>query len=293
MHEAQLWALVDLGGSLGAAAAAQIVHLEKARAKERLLDAMLSKPDDYNLCVNGIGVALKPFITEDDALKVANWAESLQDRFEEGDDLVGFQAGAAKLLEHLDIDYTAEILLKDKDELHHNNLKTEIMCDLLGNLKTTAALRLASDLLLKGAKQAVITIFFICKYSSSRKLDYGHFNSAHVSLMLETIYDEDSWSFDTLSLVCSGRRDLATLVKNEAIKQEGLARAILLYCTEPSNEALIFNALEELVANGVGLSKRIPLELNELNWEGKEGLLTELVQLRDARLVDALLVTWN
>ena len=48
------------------------------KVKDELLQLLVDRRDDFNLCANGVGPALKPFAEDSDVERIAAWADSIE-----------------------------------------------------------------------------------------------------------------------------------------------------------------------------------------------------------------------
>lgn len=295
VHEPHLRSLIKCGSSLGAAAVLRLVELKGAEVKDELLRLLVDHCMDYNLCCNGVASALKPFATDEDAMKIAAWADFLQSNVANasGDELMGFTSGAADFLAGIDL------LVIQRDILPLNKLsvlpeiRTKIVCDILRDWHTTAALDFAGELLLRGVKDAVFAVYFIFKHSSPEsELSLASFSSAHIDMLLSILNSEDeNWAIDSLECICAARPDLAELVEQRASKKSGIEKAALLHCVSPADFTLVFQALEELIGMSEEERQKQAMQIFKrikFDWTGKEDLFVQLLKLRDMQLASAL-----
>lgn len=297
VHEPQLRRLMELGNTLGAAAVKRLAKLKGAAAKEELLQLLFDARDDFNYCWSGIGPALKPFATNDDARKVAAMADSIQDMLlpdSDADDAGGFRSGAAEFLAGLDLAIVWQALFQEPDAGRASDVRIEILCSILEKHHSTAALNLAGELLLRGVNKAAVAIYFISRFSKPDcDLSWVTFTSDHIDRLESIIDDSDEdWGLDALQCVCAARQDLAELVTARASKKSGIVKAALLYCASHNEITPVFEALRELTRMSEEQRCEQPTHLLksiELNWAGKEDLFVALLRLRDPALVIALL----
>jgi len=295
-HEPQLRVLMKCRNSIGAAAVTRLVELKGASVKDELLQSLVEARNDYNYCCNGIASALQPLATPDDARKIVALADSIKDEIPPGaDDEVahGFTSGAARFLSGLDVAVIREAFLpKDKSE-PLSEVRARILCDFLREQRSTDALDLAGELLLRGIDKAATAMYFISNFSTpDDHLSWTTFSREHVDCLVLRLNEEDeSWGLRALKCLCEGRPDLAEVVRARAQQATGVLKAALLHCAS-ADSAHVFEALTELIGMGVEERGREPthlLDQVELNWAGREALFVQLLRLRDARLAFALL----
>lgn len=295
-HEIQLRALIKCGSSLGSAAASRLIALKGAEVKDELLQLLLDSSADFNFG-QSLGHALKPLATEVDAGKLAAWAISIQETVtpeSNEDNTAGFTSGAAAFLSGLDLSVIQREFLPSDQSTEVPRIHARILCNILQQHHTTAALDLAGELLLRGIDKAAVTIYFISKFGKAGKeLSWASFTEAHVN-RLETIMGDpnDYWGSNALQTLCAARPDLADVVKQRASKNSILEKAILLYCILPSDPTPIFQALGEFIKmSSEERRQQLVQKLAgiRLDWAGKENLFVQLLRLRDERLASALM----
>lgn len=296
-HEPHLRTLIKCGSSLGAAAVLRLVELKGAEVKDELLRLLVDHRGDYNLCCNGIGDALKPFATDDDAKKIAAWADSIEGKVTpESDDAdtEGFICGAAAFLGGLDLSVIRREFLPQDESVDIPEIRARILCDILREYHSTAALDFAGDLLLRGVKEATVAIYFISEHAEPGcELSWASFTVAHVD-RLEAILDDsdEPWGLDALRSLCAARPDLAEVIKQRASRKSGIHKAALLYCVSPADFTPVFQALGELIEMSDKERQEQPIRLLEhieFDWTGREELFVQLLRQRDMQLALALL----
>jgi hypothetical protein len=298
VHEPQLRKLIDLGDTLGAAAVSRLVAMKGADVKDELLQLLVDHMDDYNLCSNGIAVALRPFATDEDAKKIATWADSIQSIvvLDSDKDTDGFTTGAAQFLAGLDLSVIRQEFLPQDEKEKTPEIRARIICRLLEHHKTTAALEFAGELLLRDVKEAAFTIYLISAYPEPDcKPSWASFTAAHVSQLVSFLdvpdVPDECWELKALERLCAARLDLAELVKQEAMKKSGIAKASLLYCVSPADLTLVFEATAELIEMSEEKRRTEPIRLLrqiEFDWKGREQLFVQLLRLRDIQLASVL-----
>lgn len=295
-HIPQLRTLIKCGDSIGASAVSRLVELKGAEVKDEILRLLLDKRDDFNLCNNGIGPALRPFATDEDATKIVEWADSIEGMVTpdtDVDDLGGFTNGAAEFLAGLDLSIIRQAFLPTDESVKIPEIRAQILCDILRMGGSTPELDFAGELLLKDIKEAAIAIYFISGFGKpDRSLSWDSFTVAHVDRLETnlTILGE-SWELDALKSLCIARPDLAEVVKQRALNKAGIAKAVRLYCASPADLTPVFQALSELIEMSAQDREEQPLhilERIEFDWTAREDLFVQLLRLRDARLAPAL-----
>lgn len=295
-HEPHLRTLIKCGDSLGAAAVSRLVALKGAEVKDELLQLLVDCSGDFNLCRNGIARALKPFATDEDAKKIAAWADSIQGKVTPGsddDDTAGFTSGAAAFLAGLDLSIIRREFLPRDESMEITEIRARVLCDILHEHHSTAALDFAGELLLRGVKEAAVAIYFISEFAEPDcELSWASFTTAHVGRLKAILDDPDeSWGLDALKCLCAARSDLAEVFKQEASKKSGIEKAALLYCVSRADFTPVFQALGELVEMSDEERREEPIQILkriELDWTGKEELFVQLLRLRDMQLALAL-----
>lgn len=295
-HVPRIRALVRLGGSIGAAAVLLLVELKGEEVKEELLQLLVDDCGDYNLCEMGIGPALRQFATEEDANKIAGWADSIRDKFvsDPDDETMGFTNGAGVFLSGLDLSVIRREFLPAKASLEVSKCRADIMCKIIQEHRSTAALDLAGELLLRGVKEAAFAMYLISEYPGpNTEMSFASFTPAHVECLVSILDNaEEQWALDALVNLCAARSDLRDSIQEEALKNSGIKKAALLFCVTPADTDLVFQALGELI--GISNENRQQQSVSilhnlEIDWAGNEALLVELLRLRDTQLASVLL----
>jgi hypothetical protein len=296
-HEPHLRTLIGCGGMIGGAAVLRLVALKGEEVKEELLRLLVDCCDDYNFCCNGIARALKPFATDEDAKKVATWADSIQGTLtpdSDDDDTGGFTSGAVAFLAGIDLSVIRREFLPPDESVEIPEIRARILCGILRDHHSTATLNFAGELLLRGVKEAAVSIYFISEFADPDcELSWASFTAAHVGYLMSILEDADeSWALDALKCLCAARPDLAESVKQEASKKSCIKNAALIYCVSPADFTPVFQALGELVEMSDEQRREQPFRILrriECDWTGKEELFVQLLRLRDVQLASALL----
>ena len=297
-HEPQLRSLMKLGNILGGAAVKRLVAMRGPGIKDELLDALLEARSDYNYCCNGIAIALKPLATPEDIKKVVELADSISDEVtsDSDDDVAhGFTTGAAVFLAGLEISAIKEGFLPSGESGTVPEIRARILCNILWEHHSTAALDLAGELLLRGVNKAATAIYFIAHFAKPEHgLSWESFTDEHLDRLIAMADDpeEDSSGLNALQCLCSGRPDLAEVTRGRATGKGGLAKASLLYCAAPTERMPVFDALKELANMSSEQRSLEPTQLLkdlEVNWAGQEALFVQVLKLRDTHLALAVL----
>ncbi len=296
-HELHLRALIKLGNTVGAASVFRLVKIKGSEVKDELLQLLVDCSDDYNFCCNGIARALKPFATDEDAQKIVVWADSIQDKVtteSHDDDTNGFTSGSAGFLSGLDLSVIRREFLPTDESVQIPEIRARILCDILREHHSTAALDFAGELLLRGINNVAVTIYFISEFAKPDcELSWASFTASHVDRLESILGDADeSWGLDALRCLCVGRPDLAELLKQTASKKSGIGKAALLYCVSPADLTPIFQALGELIEMSDEERQEQPIRILrhiEFDWTGREELFVQLLKLRD--IVDPIVQT--
>ncbi len=290
--EASLRTLIELGSMIGAASVHRLVRLKGEEVKDELLQLLVDRCGDYNLCCNGIARALKPFATNEDAKKVATWADSIQTAPDD-DELDGFISGAAEFLSGLDLSVIQQEFLPADRSKEISIVRGQVLCSILEEHHSTAALDLAGDLLCRGITEAATAIYFISNFAEpDDELSWDSYGPDHVRHLLSILGTEhSSEALDALKRLCAGRSDLSEAVRQEALKKSGIEKAVLMHCVSPDDFSPIFQALGELVEMGDEQRHEQPLQILdglEYDWTGREELFVKLLRLQNARLATLL-----
>ena len=291
-HSKQLRGLARRGDMVGASAAIRLVDVEGGKAKEEMFELLVDRANDYNLCSNGIGPALRPFATVEDVERVAMVADGLNCRA--GDkDVEGFVRGSAEFLLDMDVDVIRRHMFPADSKEELSTGRQLVLCALLQERKTGDALKLAGELLIRGVEQAGSTIFFIGNFSEhDLSSAWSSYSPVHVQKLIARTMNGDEWSMRALQILCNARVDLAELVVRAAEEQSGITRAVFLYAASKEYGQSAFSGLEKLAEIGSdgGFQKHLAmLHHMEYDWSGNEDLFVRLLRLRDVPVAKALL----
>ena len=294
-HEAQLRELIALGDSIGAVGVSRLVELKGEEVKDELLQLLVDRCGDFNLCRNGVGPALKSFAVDADVQRIVDWADSIEAVLEPGartEDTHGFIDGAAEFLSQLDLAVVRRGLLGEESGAEISGFRSQLLCNVLHERRSQAALDLAGELVRRGILEATVSLYFIAEYSEYKdELSWVSFSCDHVRRLISMLNAEDSWALRALKHLCAARPDLAEIVKRESKGVSGISKAALMHCISPEDNEPMFRALEALVGTSDEELKRQPVELIEhieFDWTGREGLFVELLKSRNVRLARAM-----
>lgn len=298
VHEAQLRDLMRLGNTIGGAAVKRLIAIKGPGIKDELLRGFVEARSDYNYCCNGIASALKPFAAPEDVKKVVELADSISGEVtpdSDDDTAHGFTSGAAAFLEDIDISVLKQGIFPHDESAPIPEIYARILCQILWHKRSTAALELAGDLLLRGINKAATAISFIAGHGKTKhELSWTSFSLEHLNRLIAIADDPEdkSWALKALKCLCSGRPDLAEVVKARAATRTGIAKSSLLYCTAAVEGAPIFEGLRELVGMSPEQRMQEPTHLLaqiEINWAGNETLFVQLLKLRESHLALAVI----
>ena len=295
VHDEHLRALIALGDSMGAAGVSRLVELKGENVKDELLQLLVDRRGDFNLCANGVGPALKPFAEDADVERIVAWADSIEAGLAPSapeEDTHGFISGAAEFLSQLDLAVIRRGLLGEDPAAEISDFRSRLLCSVLRDRRSQAGLDLAGELVRRGVSEAVVSLYFIATFVESRdELSWASFSSDHVRGLISMMDAEDSWALPALQPLCAARPDLAEIVEREAMSMSTIGKAALLHCISPEDHDLVFRALEALVGISSEQLEREPVKMLdhiECDWSGRESLFVDLLRLRDVRLARAI-----
>ena len=295
VHDEHLRALVALGDTMGAAGVSRLVELKGEKVKDELLQLLVDRRGDYNLCRNGVGPALKPFAKDSDVERIVAWADSIEAGLAPGartEDTHGFIDGAAEFLSQLDLAVIRRGLLGEDPAAEISDFRSRLLCNVLQDRRSQSGLDLAGELVRRRVPEAAISLYFIVTFAESRdELSWVSFSSDHVRGLISMMDAENSWALPALQCLCAARPDLAEIVERDAMGMSGISKGALMHCSSPEDHDPVFRALEALVGMSDEELEREPvqmLEHIECGWSGRESLLVDLLRLRDVRLARAM-----
>jgi len=298
IHEPQLRELMKLRNTVGGAAAKRLIAMKGPVIKDELLHEFIEARSDYNYCCNGLAIGLKPFAAHEDVKKLVELADSISSEVTaDSDDNTahGFISGVAAFLGDIDISIVKQGFLPSASSTPVPEIHARVLCDILLEKSSTAALELAGDLLLRGISKACTAISFIARPGKAiQELSWASFNHHHLNRLISILDDPEdgSWAVKSLKCLCSGRPDLAEVLRVHASERSGIVKAALLYCISEAEFEPIFRALRELANMNVEERMQQPTHLLQqikINWAGNESLFIQLLQLRDSKLALAII----
>ena len=296
VHDEHLRALVALGDSMGAAGVSRLVELKGEKVKDELLQLLVDRRGDFNLCLNGVGPALKPFAEDSDVERIVAWADSIEAGLAPGartEDTHGFILGAAEFLSQLDLAVIRRGLLGEDPAAEISDFRSRLLCNVLRDRRSQAGLDLAGELVRRGVPEAAISLYFIVKFAESRdELSWVSFSSDHVRGLISMMDAEESWALPALQCLCAARPDLAEIVERDAMGMSGISKGALMHCISPEDHDPVFRALEALVGMSDEELKLEPVQLLEhieCDWSARASLFVDLLRLRDVPLARAML----
>lgn len=296
-NEVQLNAIMKCGGTVGGAAAAKLLNCKGRVMKDAMIVSLLRKRADYNYC-SRLGRALQEFLEKDDLTKIAKMADSIDGEMAndiENSRAHGFVDGASEALAKVKLSAIVEAIIPKDHIPSCSKARIQIVLQCLRNRHSTEALSLAAEILLKGFKDAAVTIHFIAEHGPKDcHLSWTSFSKEHVSFLINLLGDkgDEPWALPALGSLCKRRPDLATYVAEHAQKASGLRRAALFYSLGTNCGDSIFMALENFFCMKPAERKREPeylLSQMDLNWVGNEDLFFRLLKLRNTHLAWCLI----
>ena len=260
-----------------------------------MLQLLVERRDDFNFCRNGVGPALKRFAVETDVPRIVAWADSIEaklGREAPTDHTCGFVDGAAEFLSQLDLAAVRRGLLGEDLDVEISNFRVRLLCAVLEDRDSQAALDLAGELVRRGFPDATVSLYFIARFSESRdEFSWATFSADHVRGLISMMNAEESWALPALERLCAARSDLAEVVERDAMGLSVVGQAGLMHCVSPEDHEPVFRALEALVGTSDEERMHEPVQLLghiECDWSGREGLFVDLLRLRDVRLARAV-----
>jgi hypothetical protein len=295
VHEPQLRAIIECGGSLGSVAAIRLLELKGERVKEEMLQLLYERRGDFNFG-NRLGRALKAFSSPKDLSTIIHWADTLQTEITDQDpedSLGGFISGAAEFMGGIDLSVLWDQLIRSIKGNDIPSVRRKIVCQVLHGHHSSEALNCAAELLIKGVVEATTAISFIVSHGKKEEdISWDAFTSEHlVRLQFIAENSDDYWAVDALRCLCEARSDLALILAGVASKKHGVAKAAFRYCVYPNDRNSFIEALWELIKSSDEVRKQEPVHLLKhikIDWTEKADLFVELLRIRDAAVARAL-----
>lgn len=295
VHESMVRKFINFGDSLGGSAACLLLSIKEEEVKQEVIQMLYERRGDFNFCLR-VANALSSYIDEEDIVIIAGYFDLIQGDVgsspeKDEESYSGFRVAVGTLLAKLDLSIVMRFFPVENEELVINKFWARLLCNVLGDHMSTEALLCAGDLLLKGVDDAVLAIANIAIFSDEDDgISWAGFNYRHAVRLQELI--EDFWATEALKALCSARPDIAKLVRQEAIENEGLLKATLLHCASPGDMKPILFELERIASLGNEERQIMSFTLIEkidIDWLGRESLFVKLLRLKDVRLASALL----
>ena len=265
VHEVHLRALIALGDSMGAVSVSRLVELKGEEVKDELLQLLVERCGDFNLCRNGVGPALKRFAVDSDVQRIVAWADSIEARLGPGartEDTHGFIDGAAEFLSQLDLAVVRRDIMGEDAEAEISDFRVRLLCTVVQDRRSQAGLNLAGELVRRGSPEAAVSLHLIATFSKSRdEFSWASFSAEHVRGLISMMVTEDSWALPALYSLCAARPDLAEVVERDAMGLSGVRQAALMHCVSPENHEPVFRALEALVGTSDEERRHEPVQL--------------------------------
>ena len=199
------------------------------RVKDELLQLLVDRRGDFNLCRNGVGLALKPFAEDSDVERIVAWADSIEAGLAPGartEDTDGFIDGAAAFLSQLDLAVIRHGLLGEDAAAEISDFRSRLLCSVLWDRRSQAGLDLAGALVHRGVPEAAFSLYMIGGFAESRdELSWVSFSSDHVRVLVSMMDAEDSWALPALQSLCAARPDLVEIVEREGMGMSGINKA--------------------------------------------------------------------
>jgi hypothetical protein len=295
VHESIIRDFISFGDSLGGSAVCLLVSIREAEVKQEVMQMLYERREDFNFCIRAVD-ALFPYVTEEDAVEMAGFSDLIQNEIEsdsekDEESYGGFSIAVGTLLAQLELPALIRSFPVKNEEFVINQFRAKLLCNVLGEHISTEALLFAGDLLLAGVDEAVSSIANIAVFSDEDDgICWAGFNYHHAARIQELI--EEFWATEALKTLCCARPDIAELVRKDALENEGLLKAALLYCANPEDMEPVFFELERIA--GLGSKEREAMSFTlitkiDIDWLGRELLFVKLLELKDVSLASAIL----
>lgn len=292
VHVPLLRLLMGHGGMVGGKAAAKLLQIRGSEAMPEVLEQVYLRPDDYNFSANGVAPDLLKIATRDDLLQILAAVEQMEGGDGLDDEKIsGILTLGAALMGELKISDLRLIMGDIREFVERRPIATEMICNALWEDSTTENLALAGELLLYGAKGAVVALSFIVGPHEDRSdLDWSSFSVDHAEILWSHVMSGDSWALRALRCQLNARSDVRQSLVSILGGSEGSIRAALAYVCGDDDE--VFEVLKEF-ADGDGKTPDATiiglLSGMKLDWRGKETILLGLLTLRISDLATNLI----
>ncbi|SBT14340.1 SIR2 family NAD-dependent protein deacylase [Vibrio celticus] len=273
--------IVSFKNSLGADAIMLLDTIKGEKFKDYYFELMFTDRNDYNFIANGVSVALKEYITSKDLDRI----EELIDRVGvlEGSEIIennleGFLTGIANLLGSINLTEVKKALFTSKkDKLPKLNglILSRMLYEKSSNEKLDFALEL-----LKYTPKAVVSIYFICSRADKDKINLDVIKGEHLEQIVNHALVPDSWSINTIKLICKYNSEFEVLVREKIEQFENPLIKIAL-------ESVVSNDSRKIIEKIKELSKKTNEELSneslcllkgiDVDWKGYESELLQVL----------------
>lgn len=298
-HEIQLRMLMQLGESMGAAAATLLFGIRGEKLKEELMNEFARRPSDFNYCHNGIAPILSEIINESDVNTLHSLVLSLDDQVTEEnyeDEFVGIISGVSLALSEMPCDIIKRVFIPDGMSEEIPTIIIKILLHYLWDNSSSESLALAAELLSHRIVEATVSIYFIGTQASrdDTPLDWTPFHTDHIDFLISLVGRkiDHSWPTRALLAILGGRPDLRSYTLRNIDKLEPVKKSILQYCCNGSDPDIIFSSLSWHLDCKNNECNELPITaLSEIDisWHKHGELLVRLLQLKNNDLVVALL----
>jgi SIR2-like domain len=295
-HEASLRKIVEMGDAVGAAVADRLLKLGLPNIRAELLDLLVSRRDDYNFC-RDMGVTLGNTISKADLPLLVSLTDRVQTEIEDTaaeDEYIGFSSAVGEILGGMASMDIYRAFIDETKPISSQHIRLKVVHDTLWHQKSSAALGIACELLLKGDDYAVVSINFIAGHKRPWELDWSSVDARHIHRSIALLmHDEHGpWALKVLRVMCIVRNEFAKIVSEAAEHERGVLRACLIYAAAGDDYSRVFQAFGEVLSmNGDDMNTQpfAALDYLHLNWFGHETLFVSLLRLRCAPLARGIL----
>jgi len=282
-HEPVLLQLAETGGTIGSAAATILLRTFGNRTKPLIYALIKKHCEDFNFCSH-ICSSLANHITASDIEDLTTLINDVSQTLDHQNG-TAFAYGIKSLLHENDLTEVYDLLKPENAD----DLKGEILCEILSSHKSSQALEIAGTLLLKGVRKAPISIYFIAEYTKET-LSWETYNIKHALCLIEGVIagtSDSRWNFAALRHLCLARENISSLVKSHASEQSGLTKITLLYAATNLTTRQAFEELEHNLSSLPAYPNSKELRLIEnFNWENNKDLAFKLIKLKNRSLAN-------
>ena len=289
VHEDALRKIISYGNLIGRSALRRLVSLKGESIKNELCHFLLLNLDDYNFCVNGVGLIFCKFITEDDVKELNELTLQFENEHRNPNDLSGFIPAISSLTKELPLSIFIKYFVPKKLE-NISKIRLEIISERLKETQTTESLNMLGDLMIEGYYSVITDIYFVASFTKREKLSWERFSTKHIDILLKLSQtNHEEWILHTLEQICVAREDLKQYVMDEIERYPLNAKAPIEFKIQ-KNTKIIFDYFITVI--NTKIKEQIyynRIDELSIDWHSNEELFLKIIEHSDYHLISSLM----